>query len=424
MAALLSTQLDSLRRERDRLEELLMLDANWRTLRVLDARVGAGERIEDLGGPERRAELVQALTSNRIYAARAKLLETIDLLASATQLSAAPPQGTLASSIVLLDAASGDAFRTRVRVKDPGPAEQLSTRAPDPLQLIDGLGRCAVELLNDGGITRFDEIAAWTSADVTSWRNRLEGFVHGTPGFWIEQAACLAAGRATRFSERARRGEYATLVPQPAPEPVRIERAPTAEKAAGTPSAAEPSLPAGSHSAPARYRAGDSAKDLAIDPAEDSKDVASSRQTSQPAPRAVPPAPPATPFSVPVATAIRIELPRTSGGPSPLAALSSARRAGHAPPRPRSTANVGVAHPADRPRTLLQRLKDLREPERFEANAYAAYRGNVEEASVTIVRADDGPTAEVPPTDTPPRETTPASRFLRALTGKARTRDT
>ena len=46
MAETLAEQLATLTRERDRLEQFLMLDANWRALRQLDERESAGQQLQ------------------------------------------------------------------------------------------------------------------------------------------------------------------------------------------------------------------------------------------------------------------------------------------------------------------------------------------------------------------------------------------
>lgn len=432
MAEALSTQLESLNRERERLEELLMLDANWRALRQLEAREAAGEPLQAVDGAGLKDNLVKALASNRLYAARAKLLETIELLSSdfPMRMPAVEP-GSLVSRIVMLSEPAGETFRARLRMK---PVETPVTNAPvagnrqnalhvrsedprprvcampDALQMIDGLGQRAVEQLLDGGVTRFIEIAGWTSVEVGAWRARLDGIAQGHPGAWIEQAAVLASGRQTLFSERVRRGEYATLVTPPDPEPSRPWR--PATEIVATPPA---------HDMARHVTAEELARKLADKP------------------DGPPPLPPRAVADL--AAAARIEQVHADAA----GAITKPAAAGYARPRPKLPASVAAvdseviviaredaperpraqSNAADRPRTLLRRLKELHKPDRFEADAYAAYRGTVEEASVTIVPPADSksaakpaplPTAAGKPAAEGPR---PASRFLKALTGKA-----
>ena len=79
--------------------------------------------------------------------------------------------------------------------------------------------------------------------------------------------------------------------------------------------------------------------------------------------------------------------------------------------------NVDVAKPAPR---LLRRLKQIEQEENFSADGYAAYRGEVEEASVTIIGSQDGPAfVRRLPVQPPVEEQRTVNRFLKALTGKS-----
>ena len=63
-------------------------------------------------------------------------------------------------------------------------------------------------------------------------------------------------------------------------------------------------------------------------------------------------------------------------------------------------------------------LRSSREPQSFDGTSYAAYRSEVDEASVTIIRQDGASPGRA--TALPPADDRPASvnRFLKALTGK------
>ncbi|WP_439574627.1 hypothetical protein [Phreatobacter sp.] len=81
---------------------------------------------------------------------------------------------------------------------------------PDDLKLVRGIGPQNEARLNALGIWHFDQIAAWTAKE-TMWVGGYLAF----PGRieredWVGQAATLAAGGTTAFSERAGRGEVAT----------------------------------------------------------------------------------------------------------------------------------------------------------------------------------------------------------------------
>ena len=492
MAIALSTQLENLGRERERLDELLMLDSNWRALRQLETREAAGEPLQAVAGAGLKQGLLRSLASNRIYAARNKLLETIALLSSDTLPGAPEPEGnSLANRIVLLGEPSGENFRTRLRMKaaeaaalsavipagptgrslqpktahvksDPAPVLSAATlptvhapvapthicpAPPDALELIDGLGRRAVEHLQDAGVTRFSDIAAWSSADVGVWHARLDGDAHGSAGWWIEQAAILSIGRATQFARRARRGEFAALVPAPAPEPPRpkqpvalsvpapaVASAPSTDEVAavavGAPTGVPTCAPTGvptlaalvdieaavrKGGPPLQATADDLVDALSADapagkPAETIVVVVHSAEVT-----AAPPTPtPKSQGALPLASPSRAGYVRPGHRAPEAGDAEPVIRAGDAEAKAHEPGARGVS----RPRTLLRRLKDLNDPARFEADGYAAYRGTVEEASVTILDAADArPEGKAAPRIDPAAATEPASRFLKALTG-------
>jgi hypothetical protein len=65
---------------------------------------------------------------------------------------------------------------------------------PDPLTRMKGLGPKAEALLNGMGVTRFDQIAAWSDADVARVDARMGAFQGRIArDRWVEQARYLAA---------------------------------------------------------------------------------------------------------------------------------------------------------------------------------------------------------------------------------------
>ncbi|RCS23243.1 hypothetical protein DUT91_13090 [Phyllobacterium salinisoli] len=81
---------------------------------------------------------------------------------------------------------------------------------PDNLTLIRGVGDELEKELNAVGIFHFDQIAAWTPAQI-AWINRKIGF----PGRiqrenWVSEAAALASGGSTDFTKRVEAGKVTT----------------------------------------------------------------------------------------------------------------------------------------------------------------------------------------------------------------------
>lgn len=65
--------------------------------------------------------------------------------------------------------------------------------AADDLTLIKGLGPKAAATLHDGGVTRYDQIAAWSAKDVEDWDTRINGRGRITRDDWVGQAKALSA---------------------------------------------------------------------------------------------------------------------------------------------------------------------------------------------------------------------------------------
>ena len=74
---------------------------------------------------------------------------------------------------------------------------------PDNLRLIKGLGPKLNTTLADLGITRFDQIAAWSAADIAKVDEHLGNFKGRiTRDNWVEQAGFLASGDTARFEAK------------------------------------------------------------------------------------------------------------------------------------------------------------------------------------------------------------------------------
>ena len=75
--------------------------------------------------------------------------------------------------------------------------------ASDNLIQLKGVGPKLVTLLNELGVTRFGQIAAWTDADLAAVDARLGNF-KGRPvrDHWVDQAKYLAAGDVAGFEAK------------------------------------------------------------------------------------------------------------------------------------------------------------------------------------------------------------------------------
>lgn len=78
----------------------------------------------------------------------------------------------------------------------------------DDLKKIKGVGPKLEALLNELGIYHYDQIAAWGATEVAWMDDNLAGFKgRVSRDGWVGQAATLAAGGATEFSERVDKGD-------------------------------------------------------------------------------------------------------------------------------------------------------------------------------------------------------------------------
>jgi NADH-quinone oxidoreductase subunit E len=95
-----------------------------------------------------------------------------------------------------------------------GAASQPQTLAapreggPDDLTRIRGIGPKLAALLHRLGFFHFDQIAGWSAAEVAWIDDNLEGFKgRASRDDWVGQAALLAEGGETAFSNRAKKDE-------------------------------------------------------------------------------------------------------------------------------------------------------------------------------------------------------------------------
>ena len=78
----------------------------------------------------------------------------------------------------------------------------------DNLKEIKGVGPKLEALLHSLGFFHFDQIAAWTDAELAWVDDNLEGFKgRASRDEWVAQAKVLAAGGETEFSKRVEKGE-------------------------------------------------------------------------------------------------------------------------------------------------------------------------------------------------------------------------
>lgn len=218
----LSTDRAVLEKEAYRLEELLAVNPDWRTLRALESGVSAGlYRGSDLAAVSARCHLLtERLSTNRVFAAYRRLREAIELMRDDTgrvlahrHVGSAQNRGGDSPSPAPVE--RHEPFRTRLKVKIhddvPGRTAPMRTgpEAPDDLTRIRGIDRDLAARLRGLGVMTWDEIAGWRREDVRAISAALGLDGRISRENWIEQAAVLAI----------RRPPAATQAPPPEPAP-------------------------------------------------------------------------------------------------------------------------------------------------------------------------------------------------------------
>lgn len=128
---------------------------------------------------------------------------------AAPSVAAAPPPAVppvdvpaAANDAVAKDLVSelSDAGEANARQKTPAIAE---AGPPDNLLLLKGLGPKVNAILNDLGVTRFAQIAAWDDADISEIDPKLGTFAGRiVKENWVDQARLLAAGDSAAFEKK------------------------------------------------------------------------------------------------------------------------------------------------------------------------------------------------------------------------------
>jgi len=89
----------------------------------------------------------------------------------------------------------------------PAAPAQLTATGGDDLSRIKGVGPKLVALLHSLGVTRFDQIAGWTDADIARIDAQLGNFSGRIErDSWVEQAGYLARGDSAGFESRFGKG--------------------------------------------------------------------------------------------------------------------------------------------------------------------------------------------------------------------------
>lgn len=111
------------------------------------------------------------------------------------EIVAAEPAHFSAAEPVAAMALPSELEAAPVKAEAAGPADNLA--------LLKGVGPKLVALLASLGVTRFDQIAAWTDADVAAIDAQLGNFAgRVTRDNWVDQAGFLARGDKAGFEAK------------------------------------------------------------------------------------------------------------------------------------------------------------------------------------------------------------------------------
>ncbi|AVO37211.1 NADH-quinone oxidoreductase subunit E [Pukyongiella litopenaei] len=97
-------------------------------------------------------------------------------------------------------------YQPQTTADDAAPELLTAARGgqPDDLKLLKGVGPKLEQTLNELGFYHFDQIAAWTAANIAWVDERLTFKGRIERDGWVEQAGKLAAGEETEFARRAK----------------------------------------------------------------------------------------------------------------------------------------------------------------------------------------------------------------------------
>lgn len=139
-----------------------------------------------------------------------RLAKAEALAKGATEVAPQARPSTLATSVADLPDEPGTEPGQTTAGEKVRPEALAAARGgqPDDLKNIRGIGPKLEQLCHRLGFFHFDQIAAWTAAEIAWVDENLEGFKgRVTRDEWVKQAGILAAGGSTEFARRVEDGE-------------------------------------------------------------------------------------------------------------------------------------------------------------------------------------------------------------------------
>lgn len=116
----------------------------------------------------------------------------------------------LSDAIKVKEASAAQSSQADIKVEPPRPMPASSQGPNEDLKRIRGVGVLIEKRLNAMGISRYEQIANWTSGEIDRVSQVLEFKGRIEREGWVEQARILLNGGQTEFSRRVDRGEVDT----------------------------------------------------------------------------------------------------------------------------------------------------------------------------------------------------------------------
>jgi predicted flap endonuclease-1-like 5' DNA nuclease len=158
------------------------------------------------------------LASGRIqresWVEQARVLAGATLLAEARAPGAAPEEARVVRQRMV--SVKSEALQDRFETGMARGGRNVRSGIPDDLKRIKGIGVVLETKLNAIGVIGYEQIAAWTDADVQRVSEQLDFKGRIERENWIEQARILASGGMTEFARRFDRGEVEAPPPRKA----------------------------------------------------------------------------------------------------------------------------------------------------------------------------------------------------------------
>ena len=167
--------------------------------------LGIGDTIKRIDGTEVPLSTPWVTPGRKVHVSGKKAAPAPKAEAVAKPTAAPKPKPAKAEKVAQPEAAPA---AVGAAVTKPAALTAPRDGGADDLKAIKGVGPKLEALLHSLGFYHFDQIAAWTAAEVGWVDENLEGFKgRVSRDGWVDQAKVLAAGGETEFSKKVKKGD-------------------------------------------------------------------------------------------------------------------------------------------------------------------------------------------------------------------------